>query len=429
MKLTDKKLQFLPLVKGNTYRFNQDDSSNDGHPLKLYDDANKTTEYTTGVTISGTAGTDRYLEITVALDAPSSLHYQCTEHSGMGAQINIVDHWVYTESLTPLKNNSVSFNDTYNADTSKGSFGAHVHLEGDNTIICAWPTGSEPGTHSGTIYMFNRTVDENGDDVWSFFDSFHSRDIYNDDTNDITRMGSPAFAIDNKYIVLSRKTGGGYGTALRAFKKNNLGYYVQIPDPTKDNGNDFQHGKNLRLLGDRLISSDSFFNGPQLVVWDLSGDSNEKNPNKPVGVSKTITIDQDSTYTFLANDLSGNDGDGHAITKFKITQLPSKGTLKLSGTNVTNNQDIVVGDVTNLTYTPADSGYGNTYTTILYKANDGQDYGENNAIITFNVTQDQNQAEAESSGIASNKINKIKQATIAQNGAEHKFSQINLLRM
>ena len=89
----------LTLYEGNTYRFDQNHSSNDGHPINLYTDKDKNTRHTSGVSynIDGSsvsqssyvdtstfnAGTTRYVEITVPDGAPT-LHYQCYNHALMG---------------------------------------------------------------------------------------------------------------------------------------------------------------------------------------------------------------------------------------------------------------------------------------------------------------------------------------------------------
>ena len=76
---------FLTLLPGKTYRFDQSDSSNDGHPLRFYLEADKTTAYTTNVTTNGTAGnSDAYTEILVTDSTPLVLHYQCSSHGYMG---------------------------------------------------------------------------------------------------------------------------------------------------------------------------------------------------------------------------------------------------------------------------------------------------------------------------------------------------------
>lgn len=80
------------LNEGSTYVFDQSDSSNSGHPLKLSTTSDGThgggVEYTTGVTYNGTPGSaGAYTMITVAVGAPT-LYYYCTNHSGMGGQVN-----------------------------------------------------------------------------------------------------------------------------------------------------------------------------------------------------------------------------------------------------------------------------------------------------------------------------------------------------
>ena len=75
-------LQMIPL---NTYKFDQSDSSNSGHPLRFYYEADKSTAYTTGVTTSGTPGSSgAYTQIIPTDSTPSVLFYQCSSHAHMG---------------------------------------------------------------------------------------------------------------------------------------------------------------------------------------------------------------------------------------------------------------------------------------------------------------------------------------------------------
>ena len=81
-------------LKGNDtakpyyYKFDQSDASNGnggGHPLRFYNDAARTTQFTTGVTTSGTPGqAGAHTTIAVDKDTPSILYYQCSSHAHMG---------------------------------------------------------------------------------------------------------------------------------------------------------------------------------------------------------------------------------------------------------------------------------------------------------------------------------------------------------
>ena len=79
---------YLEFTPGNTYKFDQSDSSNTGHPLRFYEDAAKTTAYTTGVTTSGTAGNSgAYTQIIPTISTPPILFYQCSVHDLMGSYV------------------------------------------------------------------------------------------------------------------------------------------------------------------------------------------------------------------------------------------------------------------------------------------------------------------------------------------------------
>lgn len=75
----------LTFAVGNTYKFDQSDSSNANHPLRFYTDEAKTAIFGSGVTTSGIPGqSGAYTQIIPLETTPNALYYQCSAHGNMG---------------------------------------------------------------------------------------------------------------------------------------------------------------------------------------------------------------------------------------------------------------------------------------------------------------------------------------------------------
>ena len=95
---------FLTLTPGRTYKFDQSDGSNSGHPLRFYLEADKTTQYSTNVTTNGSAGSSgAYTQIVVSDETPTVLHYQCTAHGYMGNAVQVNSNVVNSNYAATLR--------------------------------------------------------------------------------------------------------------------------------------------------------------------------------------------------------------------------------------------------------------------------------------------------------------------------------------
>ena len=151
-----KEAPFLTLTPGRTYKFDQSDNSNSGHPLRFYLESNKTTAYTSNVTTNGTAGSSgAYTQIVVGDTTPIVIHYQCSSHALMG-------NGIATNSATATGTLLSSLSVTGNMDVT-GTFTVsdNILMTGTGAIdVASGTTAQRPGSPSAGMFRFNSQTTE-----------------------------------------------------------------------------------------------------------------------------------------------------------------------------------------------------------------------------------------------------------------------------
>ncbi|WP_079202870.1 retention module-containing protein [Pseudomonas sp. CC6-YY-74] len=108
----------------------------------------------------------------------------------------------------------------------------------------------------------------------------------------------------------------------------------------------------------------------------------------PTGTDGVITLNEDTSYSFSADDFGFSDADiGDSLQAVRIDSLLSAGSLQLNGTSVTSGQVITLAQLNNLTFTPAHDASGNGYTNLSFSVSDqsGQ-FATTPNTLTFDVT-------------------------------------------
>ena len=107
----------------------------------------------------------------------------------------------------------------------------------------------------------------------------------------------------------------------------------------------------------------------------------------PTSSNRTVTMDEDTSYTFGSVDFAFTDTDsGDELVSVKVVTLPGSGSLALDGAAVTANDVVAVADIPKLKYTPAANAHGSGYASFTFKVSDGVSESASFNTLTINVT-------------------------------------------
>jgi hypothetical protein len=157
----------LFLVRGNTYIFDVSDATNATHTMGFATaaDAAGSTEYTSGVTSSGTAGSaGATVTFVVPSDAAETLFYYCTAHSSMSANAAI---FVSGVEITPISDKSAV------ADITVTDFSANTSIF-TNTLAREIPSKIDSIASDFKTHINDNFADVVVGDVNAFIDGLET---------------------------------------------------------------------------------------------------------------------------------------------------------------------------------------------------------------------------------------------------------------
>ena len=233
----------LRMVPGVEYYFDQSDNTNSSHPLRLSTTPDGThgggSEYTTNRTTSGSPGNaGAYVRFVLPMDAPDTLYYYCTAHSGMGGRVEVKDSNKYTNSSGSVFSGNVYGNNVIvSNDLTAGDvvISGNLTVSGTRTLVnstdlnvndaiitlASGQTGTpsqdsgievERGSSANVAIKWNETTDK-----WTFTNDGSS---YSNIAAEVanTSVSSASFADANDTITFTRADSSSFDVALTGFQ-------------------------------------------------------------------------------------------------------------------------------------------------------------------------------------------------------------------
>ena len=145
-----------------------------------------------------------------------------------------------------------------------------------------------------------------------------------------------------------------------------------------DNNED-EADKELTVKG--AVTNELGVIGPDDITLTIIDDDNAV----PTSANRTVTMDEDTSYTFGSVDFAFTDTDD-VLASVKVVTLPAAGSLALDGAAVTANDVVAVADIPKLKYTPPANAHGTGYASFTFKVSDGVSESASANTMTMDVT-------------------------------------------
>jgi plastocyanin len=283
-------------LQGGTYTFDQSDSSNANHPLRFsetQDGIHTTggTELTTGVTVTGTPGTDGQTTISVTASTPSIIYYYCTMHSRMGiwtnvgtnardyrfGTISIHDYW-HLDRIT--KQDRQYLNRQFSQSSNADGDGVDIYIIDSGVRGASRPTGNNAALHP-ELYDPDFVTDLNGtaeQQNYRVNQLSHYAGAYGSNNEDDAGHGTQCA------ILAAGRTAGVSRRAkiysLKAFDNlvsgsysAILGAYQAVIDHNDSNDANYKGNNNPAVINASFGPSIPSFNSPNIELNDSGADS------------------------------------------------------------------------------------------------------------------------------------------------------------